>query len=834
MKKLLSILLCLCLLAGGVMALIPTATAAVANPECFPTMDRAELIYSQNFEGNDVTGAASASALVNSLGWSGTAFQNMEIRQDGDSSNHQLYFKANSNSSMTICTDDRLAGGNYVIEYTATMLTFASDADGAGLGFRSSSYEAITTAAEGTGWNFLLKERGNFDFHFHTPGVIPGNHHSEVDIAPNAETVNGVNRANGSVVGEKIRFRLVINAENGLSAYTIDQSTGEATIVVGMNEEYVSSWAANSAGIGNAVQIRAIRDTTSYLVDDIQIWNNVKTKSVPDLLGYQTTSLHHDTYDVRFVAQVKGTAATSMGFKVDYSFLRDGSTITGSKNIYCKYLYESLSTDFGDATLTADSANGYNYLIALSINGIPSDAVATYRVTPFSLLEGNNTLTYGSSEAYEVSRTLLGLTPRLSGGTLASTKEFTTDHQRLYYTGTTLAEYNAYVNKLPAQGFELYQENTVNGNVYKTFTSDYLVLHAYYLASQQTTSILVTEKDNWTAYPTKPTEDPVLCENALTMMDMSYETQTNKNNGMGFVYSLEDGSYVIIDGGFGTEADALYNYLQKHNHRPDGEILIRAWIMTHPDGDHYGCFNQFTTNYANSVTLEYFVAQFDQYHITTSQPSVISTIYANVAKYDGCKNIVPMPGQVMYFGTLKIEFLFTAEMYQGYTGADLGSSQTNEASLVFKAYVDDTNVLFMADVVGLSIDAIVTYYGSALRCQYYQAPHHGLNGTTALYDAVLPEYVLMTTHSAATEQRLDKTHDHGKQSLLYYLMNKGCVKKVFSAGELDAVAGDEFTVIFGTVSVPVIPSPDVNNTIKPGNYETERDEYTFDQLFGNN
>ena len=823
MKKLLSALLCLCLLAGTVIAMTPTTSAAVTNPERFPEMERAELIYSQNFEGSDVTDAANASALISALGWSGTAFKNMEIRKDGDSNNHQLYFGANADSSMTICTDDRLAGGNYVVEYTATMLTFAAGADGAGMGFRSAGFKSTEA-----GWNFLLKERGNFDFHFHANGVPTGNYHSELDIAPNAETVNGSNRANGSVIGEKIRLRLVIDAENGLSAYTVDPITGEATIVVGMNEDKVAAWKGSSSTIDSAVQIRAINVDTSYLVDDIQIWSNVKTKTVPEIIGYQTTSLQNSTYDIRFIAQTKGIAATGMGFDVQYSFLMGGKTISGTKRIYCEYLYQSLTTDFGDSTLKADVENGYNYLIALAINGIPSDAKATYTVTPFALY-GEDEVALGTAKNYSVTRDLLSMVPSLSGGTLASTKEFTTDYQRLYYTGTTLAEYNAYVNKLAAYGFELYDENTINGNVYKTFTTDYMVLHAYYLASKNTTSIIVTEKTNWTAYPTAPTDDPVLCDNALTMMDMNYSSQSGgQNNGMGFVYSLEDGSFVIIDGGYAAETDALFNYLSEHNHRKDGKILIRAWIITHPDGDHYKCFNEFTVKYANKVTLEYFVAQFDSIHSEAA-----TMIYNNAAQYKGCKNIVPMPGQVMYFGPLKVEFLFTAEMYQGYTGADLTSNQTNESSLVFKAYLDDTNVLFMGDAVASSIDAVVAYYGSALKCQYFQAAHHGLNGTTALYDLILPDYLLMTTHSTATEERLDKTHSHGKQSLLYYLMNKGCVKKVYSAGEMDDVTGDEFTVLFGTVSIPVI-EPETPTEVQLGNFETQRDRVLFDQLIGNN
>ena len=820
MKKLLSVLLCLSMLAGAVLAMIPAASAAVTDPERFPAMEKAELIYSENFEDDSMTNAFDSTELIELLGWSGTAFQGMEVRKDANSDNHQLYFAANADSNMTICTDDRLAGGNYTIEYTATMLTFASGSDGAGMGFRSSYKE------ETAGWNFLTKERGNFDFHFHTTDYAAGNRHSETDIAPEAETVDGTNRANGSIVGEKIRFRLVIDAENGLSAYVIDQNTGAATIVVGMNEECVSSWANDSATLNNSVQIRAINTLTSYLVDDIQIWNNVKTQSVPELIGYQTTSMHNETYDIRFIAGVNGIAANSMGFNVGYSFVKNGRTVSGTKTVYCEYLYEALSTDFGSGVISA-SSTGYNYLIALSVTDVPSDVAVTYTVTPFSTF--NQTTKTGTQETYVLDRSVLEMVPKISDATPDSIKEFTPGQHRIMYSGMTLKDYNAYVANLENLGFTLYDENAINGNVYKTYTSGYMALHVYYLAKNHTITILATEKDNWTAYPTAPKRDSHVTLPSLTMMDMNYLAQTNQNFGMGFVYTLEDGSYVIIDGGLGTEAEPLYNALKANNKRADGEIVIRAWIITHPDGDHYGCFNEFTKNHVNDVTLEYFVAQFDMIHCTgNSYSTVYNTIYNNATKYVGCKKITPMAGQIMYFGTLKIEFLYTAEMYQGYAEADLTVTQTNDSSLVFKAYQDDTNVLFTGDVVGLGIDALVAYYGSALKCQYFQTPHHGLNGTKALFDAVDPEYLFINTHYEAAAQRMDSTHAHGKQSMLYYLLSVMGINansnKIYIAGEKDDVVGDELV----TVALLTPPSPTL------GNFGTQKDTVSFDSLISKN
>ena len=809
MKKALSLLLCLCLLTSCFVMLIPTASAAVtsngiSSPRRFPKMRQAELIYSESFESENVTGATDASALIEALGWTGTAFSNMAIQQDSGSDNHQLYFKANNDSAMTVCTDDRLVGGNYVIEYTATMLTFANGADGAGMGFRSSYKE------ETAGWNFLAKERGNFDFHFHTSTITADNYHEEVDIAPTAETVSGTKRTNGSIVGEKIRFRLVIDAENGLSAYTVDQTTGEATIVVGMNEDCVASWANSSSTLNNTLMIRAINIDTSYLVDDIQIWSNKKSAPVPRLIGYQTTAPSGGTYDVRFLAGIRlsegidGLNTQSLGFRITHSSTKSGTTKNENLVQYSPALYKTLSDNFGTVELSAVSQR-YDYLVFLTVKGISTDAEDSFTITPFSVIEekGSTVRRAGTAKTFTTNG-LLDSVPAIAGGRRQSEKEFTTDYYRHYYTGTALAEYNAYTDFLTAAGYTLFDHNTIGNNVYKTYVSDEVILHAYYLAATQTSAVLVAKTDDWTAYPTSPTSDGPVAEPNLMMMDMSYLRQSGgKNNGMGFVYTLEDGSYVIIDGGWRADAAALYSYLRSNNKRADGKILIRAWFITHPDQDHYGCFLEFTGSYADQVTLEYFVAQFEQSHITTDLPSTIRAIDDSVSQYENCETVVPMAGQVMYFGTLKVEFFFTAEMYQGYTGVDLTANQTNESSLVFKAYLGDTEVLFTADVMNKSIDALVAYYGNSLRCQYFQAPHHGLNGTTAFFDAIRCEYLFMTTHATATAERLDSTHAHGKQSKLYYLVQitgMNPATDVFSAGEKDSVTGDELTVIPISVS----------------------------------
>ncbi len=369
--------------------------------------------------------------------------------------------------------------------------------------------------------------------------------------------------------------------------------------------------------------------------------------------------------------------------------------------------------------------------------------------------------------------------PNFTGGVLTNNvKEFTPGYYRYYYTGSSRAAYDAYLQALVDNDFVLYGTNQIDSNVYTTYYKGSLMVHVYYLDATKTVSILTTDSLTAVAYPKAPVSDGTVTTPAFTMLDMDYDSQPGgKNNGMGFVFTLADGSYVIIDGGYATESENLYQYLVTNNKRADGKILIRAWIITHPDGDHYGTFLQFAKDHAEDVKLEYLVAQFDQDRINSGAiEGIVDAIYAAQRKFAGSRRLVPLIGQKMYFGDMAFEFLFTAEaLYPTVVNSD------NEHSLVIKTDFGGQTILFAADVVGVSIDWLTTHYTNALKCDFFQAPHHGLNGTTALYDLILPDYLLMTTHSTATEERLDKTHTHGKRSQLYYLMAKNCIEHVFVA-----------------------------------------------------
>ena len=85
--------------------------------------------------------------------------------------------------------------------------------------------------------------------------------------------------------------------------------------------------------------------------------------------------------------------------------------------------------------------------------------------------------------------------------------------------------------------------------------------------------------------------------------------------------TLEDGSFVVIDGGDATakgkenlkNAENLYELMIAQKPQGIDDVVISAWIVTHGHSDHFGVYNLFAKYYADKVTVK---RQYDdRYHM---------------------------------------------------------------------------------------------------------------------------------------------------------------------------------------------------------------------------
>lgn len=252
-------------------------------------------------------------------------------------------------------------------------------------------------------------------------------------------------------------------------------------------------------------------------------------------------------------------------------------------------------------------------------------------------------------------------------------------------------------------------------------------------------------------------------------------------SGFSAVMTLEDGRFIIIDGGYTADAHALYNYLYDHNRRSDG-ITIAAWILTHSHGDHIGAFQAFVKTYAKKVNCEYLVSNALPSTITMEHEGS-STALSNLStmQYAFANNntrVLKMhAGQSVWFCNTELRMLFTHENYYPTTPAWL-----NPVSLVFQLRVNGQTILITGDCELDGNDKLVRMWSSELKADIFQINHHGYSGVVdSVVNYVDPTIALWPTSQTTADYRNTATWCGGAlQRLLArvdeYIVADGTVK----------------------------------------------------------
>ena len=231
----------------------------------------------------------------------------------------------------------------------------------------------------------------------------------------------------------------------------------------------------------------------------------------------------------------------------------------------------------------------------------------------------------------------------------------------------------------------------------------------------------------------------------------------NPLNGMCYIVKLSNGSAIIVDGGFENNscANNIFNTLEKLGiaKDADGKFLIEAWIFSHPHGDHFGTFMNFSTLYGQKTVLKYLVHNFPGDTQVSSNETVRSERLS--ACFPGAKRVNPHAGLKYYFGNVTVEMLYTPELLYSNNGP-IGYS--NDTSLIFKFSAGGASMLCYGDSGNEASRAMWNAYESSVfKVDILQINHHGLyttanNGHTwdyvkKVYEAAEAPYAFLPMHS---------------------------------------------------------------------------------------
>lgn len=341
--------------------------------------------------------------------------------------------------------------------------------------------------------------------------------------------------------------------------------------------------------------------------------------------------------------------------------------------------------------------------------------------------------------------------PQYSSGKLGGIADVSKDAYELVYTDTSAEEFDRYCEALQEQGYTLYDKNEINENLYRS----------YYKDNEELVYTYYTKKDNSVRIIASPFNDgllPLTFETTNKVTDFSV-TQlkldfANSGNGMSYIITLEDGSFIVIDGGSAgnsscKNADWLHQKLQELNKR-EGTPVIAAWYLTHIHQDHCGAFADFATKYGSQYVLEYAIHNLPTKYIGDRDADNLQSKFYENGSYAKAVNAFVGEAKTVRVHTGMKFNIHGAEFEVLYTWEDCYPTvieTQNDCSVVTKMTLADQTFFWTGDIQKQASDIIMENFGSYVKSDYLQLAHHGWanGGSWELYRAVDPTVVFWPT-----------------------------------------------------------------------------------------
>lgn len=350
---------------------------------------------------------------------------------------------------------------------------------------------------------------------------------------------------------------------------------------------------------------------------------------------------------------------------------------------------------------------------------------------------------------------------------------------------TYIEELSAYIDDLVANGYIKTLENQINGNYFYTYTKDNALIHISYFPSTNEVNI---SSEAVTALPDNLTAPSYENKNVSSITQIKLADNVSIKEGMSYVIHLADGTFFIIDGGWCyddyLEADKLYEVLA--NLAGEGnDIVIAGWIFTHCHGDHIGTFNCFVEKYHDSVRIEQLLYNFPSdadikasasAHMLDSSKQRYTYFKEVIATYLTDTEIVKIhSGYKFYYANAEIEILQTFEDLYPSTVA---SYDFNSSSTIFTVKIEGQKMLFVGDVSDVGASLLNKNFGGALKSDFVQVAHHGLNYSSTIKQMYINSGASYVLYPAPNDwYRGNITNDANN-----YLQNTDSIKQIFVSG----------------------------------------------------
>ncbi|MBE6554683.1 MAG: hypothetical protein E7663_00420 [Ruminococcaceae bacterium] len=351
--------------------------------------------------------------------------------------------------------------------------------------------------------------------------------------------------------------------------------------------------------------------------------------------------------------------------------------------------------------------------------------------------------------------------------------------------GVNADSFEAYCHGLLDAGCELLLENSIEGSRFKTLVNREkgYSLHVMYAAYKHAAAQAVSGLSPTLRVVCSSLKKVAVPDGALLDSRQTYEKVTDTmvtavkldynydggNYGNSFVITLEDGSFIVCDGGGFSDNDGeeLFKVLKNLFYRIYGvlptasnPIRIAAWYMSHGHADHFDAFSYFCSTYGYLVEMDYIIANFPSDDETYNCYNPNNYVRDNFSGMTSGFLKRPVyikvhTGQRLFVRNVELEVLYTHEdLYPNIL------DYFNDTSTVIRMHIRNTNgqgelrgeettVLWLGDLYLQGSRYLRAMYGNALQTDIVQLAHHGSMGCEyEMYQLVAPECVLWTASAS--------------------------------------------------------------------------------------
>lgn len=543
----------------------------------------------------------------------------------------------------------------------------------------------------------------------------------------------------------------------------------------------VSALFACNVGTGDATDSPGVSETGSPEPSDTTKPTESTPTDVTD--GNELVIFENGEYNFRLICSDMATATEmkiyndvrnkfksitgkSPAFETDFqAYDDDGSEREGPAILIGQTNYEESKEVYSDLRNAECAVKVIGNKIVLAFR---TDIDATNAYIWFSTFLRNATAEYVSVsndiDYKKASNEYLNELPTYMGGN-HEIIDIDDDTYMLYAKGASMNDFLNYYDAAVINGFLPYESREVNGNVFETLITEDKYIYMYYRAYDDSirASIGPIEMLGQSDCSSGAEE---IHEPSLSMIGQIASVDC----GQGYIFLLPDGRLIIQDGGgkYGAKPDYIYEAIQQIAPDPYN-VVIAAWVISHPHGDHQNGFTEFVDNHGDDpyITLERIITNYisrDMYQYVRDDGAketngaavdrlrqIVKEVYPNT------QFVKAHTGQVFNFGSASMEIIYTVE---DYLPAEK-FNYVNSSSLVIRVTVEDTSVMLLADTTHASGQIIEDMFGSHLKSDMVQLAHHGMAPSNAsLYRCIQADVLIWPStykHSAERFQQYGST-----------------------------------------------------------------------------